>query len=241
VWGLQSPGLDDDDPVPESVGALADHFLELVTPHAAGRPLLVGGMSYGAFVAFEMAIRALESGTPVELVVLLDPVLRWVPALRLAPPRRSAARTARRTGRSLRLVLGGWLGLARRSLRELRGESNTVRAPADYRHFTRISRLHARALRRWHPRPYAGAVAFFRSGDQPEAALRRFLELCHGPLEVIAVAGSHLEILEPPRVAGLATALEARLEIAASARRSGSPASIGVEAVEPVACGRAES
>jgi hypothetical protein len=138
-------------------------------------------------------------------------------------------------------VLGGWLGRARRSLRELRGESNTVRVAADYRHFTRISRLHARALRRWRPRPYAGAVAFFRSGDQPEAALLRFLELCHGPLEVVAVPGSHLEILEPPRVAGLATALEARLEIAASARRPWSPAGAGIDAVEPGARGRAES
>lgn len=71
VWGVQSVGVHPGDAFLPDIGAMSDHYIELIRPLLA-RPLVITGASFGGFVAFEMVRRLKMAGIETATAVLLD-------------------------------------------------------------------------------------------------------------------------------------------------------------------------
>ena len=72
IYGVQSPGLADEEPLPASITEVATRYLteiRAVQPHGPYRLL---GWSFGGMVVHEMVAQLEAAGEPVELVALLD-------------------------------------------------------------------------------------------------------------------------------------------------------------------------
>ena len=206
--GLQSPGLDDGEPVPESLEELARIFLAGVRRELGEGPLHLGGMSFGGLVAFEMARQAVAAGIEVPFLALLDTDLSEVlPGRKPAPP----SRRARLLG-ALRRFVGDRLGRTRRRLRHLRSGRDAAAKPNEYQGFSRVLRANEAALARYRPDPYAGRVTYFQASPWDPAVFPEFAALTGCELAIVPVPGDHLSQLEPPHVGTLAAELLARLE-----------------------------
>lgn len=197
-FGLQSPGLDDDKPVPETVEELARVFLGEVTMRIGDAPLHVVGMSFGGIVALEIARQAVEQGRDVGLVAMLDTYLSAVLSAP-DPPTRSAALThwARR-------AIGDRLGRARRRFRRLVGGRDRIERANEYRNFTRVMEANDEAMRRYPLGGYDGAVTFFDASQRSRVVFDEFERRTGCTLDVVPVPGDHLTMYEPPHVSLLA-------------------------------------
>ncbi|CAG0937556.1 partial fengycin family lipopeptide synthetase D, partial [Thermoflexales bacterium] len=71
-YGLQSPGLDDQQSLLASVEAMARHYIDLLRSVQPEGPYLLGGWSMGGVVAFEMARQLQAQNQPVALLTLID-------------------------------------------------------------------------------------------------------------------------------------------------------------------------
>jgi enterobactin synthetase component F len=72
VWGLQSPALDPAQPLPGSIGALADLYAERVAELQPQGLLHLAGWSVGGILAQAMAVALQRRGRAVGVVALLD-------------------------------------------------------------------------------------------------------------------------------------------------------------------------
>jgi amino acid adenylation domain-containing protein len=199
--GLQSPGLDDDDPVPETVDELARHFLREATLRIGGGPLHVVGMSFGGIVALEMARQALEQGRAVGLVAMFDTYLSEV----ISPPE-PPTRMALLRHRARRAI-GDRLGRARRRLRRLAGGPDRIEKANEYRNFTRVMEANDEAMRRYRLGRYDGRVTFFAASQRDRGLFDELERRTGCTLEIVPVPGDHLTMYDPPNVSVLAGAL----------------------------------
>jgi amino acid adenylation domain-containing protein len=207
-FGLQSPGLDGEEPIPETVEELAATFLAEVRRHWGPGPYLLCGMSFGGLVAFEMARQAAASGGPPGLVALFDTDLNEaLPGMRSAEPSGLELLSGR-----LRRLLGDRLGRSRRLVRRLRAGRDEVRRPNEYRSFTRVLRANEAALARYQPGRYEGPVTFFAATGRSPEVYREFIRRTGCRLEIVPMPGGHLGMLEPPHVEILAAELLRRVE-----------------------------
>ena len=71
-YGLQASGLDGQTSAHTSVEAMAAHFLEAIRQVQPRGPYYLGGHSFGAFIAYEMAQRLLRAGEEVGCLILFD-------------------------------------------------------------------------------------------------------------------------------------------------------------------------
>lgn len=71
-YGLQPVGLDGESAAHTRIEDMAAHYIEEVKHVQANGPYLVGGHSFGALVAYEMAKQLLEYGDEVAQLVILD-------------------------------------------------------------------------------------------------------------------------------------------------------------------------
>jgi amino acid adenylation domain-containing protein len=231
--GLQTPGLAPGEKPLASVEEIAARFVEAVLAVQPEGPWHLGGWSFGATVAFEMA-RQLERRGRVGCLALLDGgVLEAPPHTRprLANPLH-LARVLREVARFVRQVerprtyaelrgLARWAGL---SLPASWAEVARRGAASKLRFAGRLLRDALRSLRvfaantaaglRYAPGGYGGAVTLFRTGagasDDP--VLRGLSALSGGGVEVRAVPGNHMSLLlDPAQIAALAGLLEERL------------------------------
>jgi thioesterase domain-containing protein len=75
VFGLQPPPLDGKHRAPRTIKSIAaDYVSEIrrVQPHG---PYFIGGVSFGAWVSFEIAQQLVREGERVNFLGLIDPVL----------------------------------------------------------------------------------------------------------------------------------------------------------------------
>lgn len=72
VHGFEAPGFDNDAPPLTTIADLAARYLADLRAAQPSGPYLLGGWSFGGFVAVEMAIRLREAGSQVDAVVLFD-------------------------------------------------------------------------------------------------------------------------------------------------------------------------
>ncbi len=207
--GLQSPGLDDEEPVPATIEALAEVFLAALRSRLGPGPYRLCGMSFGGIVAFEMARRLAAAGGPPALLVLFDTDLAevmpgWRPA---APGGGLGARAGDLLRGRLRRLLGDRLGRGRRRARRLLTGEDAIRKANEYRSFTRVLRANERALERYRPGAYAGTVTYLAATARDPALYRDFAARTGCRLDVVGVPGDHLSMLEPPHVERVAAEL----------------------------------
>ncbi|MEP7011200.1 MAG: amino acid adenylation domain-containing protein [Acidobacteriota bacterium] len=209
VLGLQSPGLDDDRPIPRTIEELAAVYLAALREAQGPGPHRLVGMSFGGVVALEMARQAVAVGESVAMLALLDTdVSEILPAFRPARPGPSV-----RIKAALRRFLGDRLGRARRRLRHVFGRNGVdeVERANEYRNFTAVLRANEEALGRYQVGRYAGRVIFFEATPRPQGLYDELVRVCGCDLERVRVPGDHLSMLEPPHVAGLAAELRRRV------------------------------
>jgi len=208
--GLESPGLDDDEPIPNTVEELARLFLRELRQRVGAGPYHLCGMSFGGIVAFEMARQAKAAGEEIALLALFDTDLSEVlPGFKPE----GADRIDQLLGR-LRRTVGDRLGRSRRQARRLLQGQDGVEKANEYRHYTRVLRENDRALARYRPGPYAGKVTYFAATERDPAVFAEFVRQTGCDLEIVPTPGDHLGMLEPPHVEVLAGELR-RLAAAA--------------------------
>ncbi len=199
--GLQSPGLDDHRPIPQTVAELARTFLAEIRAQSILPPYRFAGMSFGGFVAYEMA--RLARPDEVQWVAMFDTELAEVlPGFRPQPlPVRARIRER------LRRLGGDLLGRLRRLHRRLGEERDEALKANEYRHFSRVQRANQAALINYQPGAWPGRVTLLAATARPASVYEEFRRATGCKLEIVSVPGNHLSMLEPPNVDVLSAAI----------------------------------
>jgi amino acid adenylation domain-containing protein len=228
VYGLQSQGLDGQQPplgTLEEQAALYLEVLRTVQPHG---PYRLGGWSMGALVAFEMAHQLQAHGEEVELLALIDPS----PATqgRVRVDTEDAAQVAAHFAMDLAslTVSGSELPAAPPSgqgvdavlqyLLDLGREAGLLVPEVGLPQLRTLFEVFAgnlRALKHYVPRPLAARVMMLRASEGADASGqedRGWAALVTGRFELRDVPGNHYSVLREPGVRVLADQLAALLE-----------------------------
>jgi acyl-coenzyme A synthetase/AMP-(fatty) acid ligase/thioesterase domain-containing protein/acyl carrier protein len=170
-----------------TVRRLAVHYVECLSHDGLEPPLALGGFSFGAIVAFEMARCLARADRPPQLVVLIDP-RRGSPAAADATLRRRIRRRA------------SWIR------QRIRLESQGVRR-AHMIHQDTLFRMTTRIVERHRLRPYSGNVLLVTT--LPTADVRaEWAPFVRGCLDVVGMHGDHNAVLRVPLVDQLARHIE---------------------------------
>jgi acyl-CoA synthetase (AMP-forming)/AMP-acid ligase II/thioesterase domain-containing protein/acyl carrier protein len=242
LYGLQSFEIVESESAGIRVEELAAHYLRCIRRVQLNGPYLIGGLSAGGVVAFEMAQQLLAQGQQVGALVMFDTpysrmLLREGPFIgvswwqflvsrigflraRPAAPNRSTSGLARWLGKALSPLLGAPAeaqGSASRHADELRAR------------FRRVIMAHVRAVRDYQPLAYPGRITYFWAEDTHILGLRDprrgWDRLARGGVTVHKVPGQHHQCLKEPHVQVLAPCLRkclAEAEEAATRASSGS-------------------
>lgn len=237
VLGIQSLGLVEPDRMHMTVAAMASHYAGEIRRVCPAGPVLLAGSSFGGKVAFEVARQMAARGDSVALVAMLDSAVSHLEdypaelrarlrvrrlAGRLANVVRNVAsrsptaaadylrRSVRTVWRRVRNV--AWRAEARRHA--VRGQA----VPSRLRHVVRANAAAARAYRMGR---YPGEVVLFRAERQgagtydPER--HGWQHWAAGGVEVVAVPGDHVTMVQPPHVAVLGRRLQEAIDRAIGA------------------------
>ncbi|MDH6128763.1 amino acid adenylation domain-containing protein [Kitasatospora sp. GP82] len=171
LYALQSPGLEQPGPPPQSVGDLAADYLDRLRKVQPNGPYRLLGWSFGGLVAFELALRLQAEGEQVELLALLDTDLR-TPAREDLPI--TAAAEAERE--ALEILLKD-LGLAveapvdRAAARELLRRAGSGLAELTEPQLDAVVAAytdHARIARTYRPGRFRGELLAFTATAEPD-------------------------------------------------------------------------
>jgi thioesterase domain-containing protein len=206
VFGLQPKGIEGFDEPCERIEDMADFYLKAVLRFQPHGPYFLAGYSLGGLVALEMARTLTAKGQTVGLLTLIDsyPDINFLATgqrLRLSVQRTKQRALNFVRPQGTRIRLGGLSS---------QDEISTF-APA----FERVRDAAYKALRRYEPRFYPGAVKFVRAAEvtqfpaDPKAVWSHLV----GKLEVETVPGDHLGMLTT-QYEKLASALNRDLEAA---------------------------
>ena len=204
VYGLQAQGVDGDRPVYNRVEEMAAHYLleiRTIQPHG---PYYLAGLSFGGWVAYEMAQGLRAQGEEVGFLGLFDTYTsNWskpeliLKLLRL-PPRQGISHVYKRVARYVR---------------EAKIEIETLFLP---HHLKQVRRALHEASDAYVPKPYFGKITFLRASqqsirdsDDPKSG---WGALASGELEIHDIQGNHNNILAEPQVGVLARQLKAGLD-----------------------------
>ncbi len=237
LMGTQRPFLglrrSSDAPVTESFNQIAARYVEAILAHQPAGPYYLGGHSFGAVVAYEVARQIEEKGHEIGLLAILDqrrpgwrftlgkavPVLHHIlGAIRLREELAKAPRGAR-LRQLLRIALR-WskaaVGYRERavSMFNLSGYEPEV---------IERSEANLRAFRAYRPGRLRASLTLFRAESQPLSHLALdstlgWSYLVEGKIRVRIVPGNHHTIRTEPLVRHLAEALLAELDAAQGVR-----------------------
>jgi enterobactin synthetase component F len=220
-----------DDPLTDTIEQIATRYVAAVLAHQPTGPFYLGGHSFGAVVAYEMASQLSAQGHQIGLLAIID---QNKPGWRLTPRTAAPAlyRVLANIPRSLRDALAQAPGANR-----LQKASSVIlrwaRAALGIRknavamfginesETDRISlfEAHLRALREYQAHPATVPIALFRA-DVPlmsHAAMDPMLgwtDLAKCDVRLRTVPGNHLSITTEPLVRHLANALSVELDAA---------------------------
>jgi len=233
-YGLQAGDLSHPDEAELSIEERAARYLAAVREVRPHGPYLLGGWSFGGFVAFEMAQQLVRAGESVPLVAMLD--TRPPGSTRRAADLDECVHLAA-VARSEALMAGKEVALTADDLRPLDPEARIARAlealreqgvySADVevgwiRAFLDGTQARMRSVFRYEPKPYFGRVVMFvPSGYDPDP---EFLALRNDtaapgwgayttrPLVKQVVSGFHGNMAVGEHAAGLARHLRAFID-----------------------------
>ncbi|MBS1808497.1 MAG: amino acid adenylation domain-containing protein [Acidobacteria bacterium] len=235
-FGLQSVGLNGQQPPLKSIEAMAAHYLHEIRQLQPEGPYYLGGRSFGGVVAYEMAQQLRAQGQDIALIALLDTdPIGWLKTL----PRRRAL-TLRVRFLALRI---------QQHLRNLRGLSgpgrfNYIREKIAYKQrkietwrwqlrrvlsseerlpetLQDVEEFNYLAAENYLPRIYPGKVTFFCAKEEVSAQENQFgwQTLATDGVEVVEVPGDHQSMIKEPHVNILAEQLKLRLSLSTSANK----------------------
>ncbi|AWW30824.1 thioester reductase [Echinicola strongylocentroti] len=72
IYGLQSKGLNGKDAPNHTIQEMAEHYVSEILEHDPNGPYILGGYSFGGYVAFEMARILIKKGKTVQSVIMFD-------------------------------------------------------------------------------------------------------------------------------------------------------------------------
>lgn len=215
LCGFNAPGLDTDALPCDKIEILASRYIEVMRQSTPKGPYRIGGYSFGALVAYEMAHMLHRSGERVEACVLMDPPSAYAEndASRLVT-------MSQLFGMSLdessfeKLNRDEQVSAMANSVGEL---LNLPPELGESGNQLRLYRAHIYALLEYVPKPYPGAITIIRARGTAEVAMRAGLfqddptfgwgALCMHGTHTYEIPGHHLTILSEPLVEGVAGAL----------------------------------
>jgi thioesterase domain-containing protein/acyl carrier protein len=210
------------------VETIARHYVEelrTIRPHG---PYLLGGYSFGAATAFEMAHQLARDGEEVPLLFMLDPPgkereaspparERWrehVVELARLGPRGKVGYLLRAIDMSSRLRYWRTRDTINGSVERLRWKAFVRRGtllPPSLRS-PYILDLYRQALRVYAPSRYSGRVLIFRRGTMPYRSPMDWVELTTGEIQVYEGAREHTDLTKEPHVSVWAARLRELLD-----------------------------
>jgi amino acid adenylation domain-containing protein len=207
VYGLQAEGFDGTPSGYRPVEEIAARYLSEIRAVQPNGPYLLGGLSFGGIVAYEMAQQLERQGENAELVAMLDTKLIWETEEEAYDPKRHAKRMKEMTlGEKTGYVLGG---IWRRFYRQIRVWSVQITLRTRQRLPKSLAKFHffplfARAMRAYQPEPYDGEIIFISEKGQREVQEREWAPLIQGPMEMHEIPVGHFDLVVEPHVGVLA-------------------------------------
>ncbi|MFV1965608.1 MAG: alpha/beta fold hydrolase [Pirellulaceae bacterium] len=212
VYGLQAPGIDGSRPLLTSVEEMAECYLKEVIRKQPRGPYYLGGWSFGALVAYEMAVRLSVQGEPVASLVVVDSAIRY--SFRMVDAVLSEG------GLGICGILSQSLDDQVEVFRKRTRGSQILPADADpelSRSIYKVCIQNIRAALEYRPRPFPGTLTLLEA-EQKLARTRETVEEEWRPLcrEVVRymVPGNHFTLISPPHVEHTAAALRNCLDAA---------------------------
>ena len=220
-YGFNAPGVDTTEPPCDRIEVLAARYLEELRKVQPRGPYRLGGYSFGAFAAFEMAHLLTRAGERVEVLVLGD-----MPA----PRRRddglaSLFELARLFDLSLDADEAGSLSRDELLTHMAAAVGERIILPsnvAESERHRRLYRAHLSAIATFAPTPYDGPVTLLRAEQSIRNLTRTDLpadeasygwqSLCRKPVRVLDVPGDHYTMFLTPCVVETARELRQVLD-----------------------------
>ncbi|MBZ4423316.1 alpha/beta fold hydrolase, partial [Myxococcus sp. RHSTA-1-4] len=225
LYAFRASGLDDGEPPPSSVEALAAHYLPQLRAARPHGPYRLGGWSFGGLVAQELARRLQAEGETVELLVMLDthaPGTRATPEPDVLGQLATFGELLNLPWRSLPLDVEKLKQLDGRErlawlveqLRRLPTGAPGLDLDETERRFRVFQRL-SEAQRNHVPGRYSGPVVLLKAttsidGLTPAVDLGWSAWLDTEP-RVLELPGDHFSMMRPPHLASVAERLTALL------------------------------
>ena len=219
----------------DTISEIAARYVAAMLVHQPNGPFYLGGHSFGAVVAYEMALQLVEQGHEIGLVAVVDenrPGWRLtareaIPALHrilTAMPRRLRDEMGRNLAanrfRDMRRILLRWLKTAL-------GFRADAASMFDFSRFEPeqilLFEAQLRALQDYRPLPSPIPIALFRASVPSLSQLAMdptlgWSDFAKGEVQVRTVPGNHLSMTTEPLVRQLAKALSSALDAAQGAR-----------------------
>ena len=236
LYGLQSYGLDGKHAPFTRMEDVARYFLEEVRAVQPHGPYLLGGMSFGGMVGFEMARQLQEEGEEVALLALLDTLLdrkalgdssRWKRVRNKVNfvmrrvsfhgsnlIRFSAAERAAFLKRVVKSFKRRMNNRAWQRANKIQEVLDQVQAGVQFelpQAFRNVGEANLVCIKNYNAKAYAGPAVLFRAMDQglagPFDTVANWKYLVRGGLTVHPVPGNHLTIIEETNAPELARKL----------------------------------
>jgi thioesterase domain-containing protein/acyl carrier protein len=218
LYGLTSALSNGDQvPHPQDIKNLATYYIKVIKTVQPQGPYHVLGVSFGGFIAYEMAQQLVAQGDTVKLLGLLDSYC----------PVKSRSYLVQRLQRHLRNLRKEGAGYLYRRLQRLGERFRRIQVGSRKEHQEDHpplnldeANLQARSFikfedykevnRDYRFVPYPGEITLFRAEDDPDCKLD-WHDLAGGKLVIYDVPGDHLGILTEPYVQVLAEKVQAHI------------------------------
>ena len=218
----------------ETISEIATRYVAAVLVHQPAGPFYLGGHSFGAMVAYEMALQLSEQGHQTGLLAIVDQqrpgwrltITDAVPALHrilTSMPGRFRDEMARTLAtnriREMRRILLRWLKRALGFRVDAASIFDFSRSQPEQ---ILLFEAHLRALRDYRPRPSPIPITLFRASVPLLSHLAMdstlgWSDLAEDEVQVHTVPGDHLSMTTEPLVRQLAKALSSALDAAQGA------------------------
>jgi thioesterase domain-containing protein len=228
-YALQSRGLDGLHSPFQKIEEMAEFYIDEVEKIQPAGPYLLGGFSFGGFVAYEMARQFTCRGKEVTLVALLDTRASKAPRFSASL---SGTQSFQYNMKNLTHKTGYHLDNMRRlPVLEVPGylvKRNNNPAPRDNFvdetiddpslpiEFREVMAANNRALNAYVPGRYGGKVTLFKSIEHGRGIYYGWGNLAEGGVKIYEVPGTHTGIIQEPNVRVLANLLKKSIDLTIS-------------------------
>jgi amino acid adenylation domain-containing protein/non-ribosomal peptide synthase protein (TIGR01720 family) len=236
-YGLQAVGLYEEREPYTTIEEMAARYVDEIRVVQPEGPYVIGGLSFGGFVAFEIAQQLYNQNQTVSLLAILDTV---APSFDRELNERThdpdavlfdqATAAAENSGKKLALTLEEFrqlqleaqLEFVMDQLRPLFASETKLK---QLRRELKIYQYHGRAVRNYQPRVYPDRITLFRSSEMSDnKSFRNMYEhpsfadpamgwgaLSTEPVEIYRIPGHHTQIVTEPYVRVMAQHMRACL------------------------------